>query len=195
MTVNVDAAFQATAAEPAYAEMVLVELQFRSGTLRLTNWPVPVTVMGETWSAVGTMGQIGNLHESLDGAEEKLDLTLSGADVGVRAAVLSNPTDYQDRRVRVWIALADAQSLQLTGVPVLRFSGVMDQPALDDEKGEITMHCRTASYDVRSNPSTLRYSHAQHQLDHPGELGMEFVESLIRDTSVWLSAAFQRSRA
>lgn len=195
MTAPADTAFQQTAAAPAYAELALVELQFRSGTVRLTNWPVPVMVMGQAWSAVGTMGQIGNLHESLDGAEEKLDLAFSGADASMRAAALANPTDYQDRPARVWIALADAQTLQLTGAPVLRFAGVMDQPSLDDEKGEIIMHCRTASYDVRSNPSALRYSDAQHQQDHPGERGMEYVASLIADSSVWVSAAFQRSRA
>lgn len=195
MSVQTNAGFDQAAAAPAYGALMLVEMRFRSGTARLTTWPCAVTAMGQTWTALGTMGRVGDMHESEDGAEEKLDLYLSGVDAALHAAVLGNPADYQEQPVRVWLALLDANTLQLSGAPVLRFAGVMDQAELSADKAEAVMHCRTATYDVRNNPAALRYSHQQHQLDHPGELGFEFVESLSKDTTVWVSAAFQRARS
>ncbi|MNV17475.1 hypothetical protein D3C71_1082640 [compost metagenome] len=193
MTVTTNSGFQATANAGAYGELALVELQLRSGTARFTNWPLSVQVMGETWQGVGNLGSIGELHESEDGAAEKLTLTLSPVDIGTRALALGDPADYQDRRVRVWIAMLDANTLQITGAPVLRFVGVMDQMKIDRDgnSASISMDCRTASYDVRSNPAALRMNNAQHQARHPGELGFSYLTGLIGNPSIWVSKWLQ----
>lgn len=193
MTVTTNSGFQATANAGAYGELALVELQLRSGTARFTNWPLSVQVMGETWQGVGNLGSIGELHESEDGAAEKLTLTLSPVDIGTRALALGDPSDYQDRRVRVWIAMLDANTLQITGAPVLRFVGVMDQMKIDRDgnNASISMDCRTASYDVRSNPAALRMNNAQHQARHPGELGFSYLTGLIGNPSIWVSKWLQ----
>lgn len=193
MTVPVNSGFQAAANAPAYGELALVELQLRSGTARFTNWPLSVQVMGETWQGVGNLGSIGELHESEDGAAEKLTLTLSPVDIGTRALALGDPSDYQDRRVRVWIAMLDANTLQVNGSPVLRFVGVMDQMKIDRDgnTASISMECRTASYDVRSNPAALRMNNAQHQARHPGEMGFAYLTSLIGNPAVWVGKWLQ----
>jgi hypothetical protein len=185
--------FQITGTLPAYGELALVELQLRSGTARYTNWPLNVEAFGQTWQGVGNLGSIGSLHESEDGAEEKLSLTLSPVDLGTRALALGDPGDYQDRPVRVWVALVSTDTFQIVGVPVLRFSGVMDQLKLQREEnsGTITLDCRTASYDVRSNPAALRMNHVQHQARHPGERGFEYLTSLIGNPAVWMSKNLQ----
>lgn len=194
MSIETNAGFDQAANAPSYGALMLVEMKFRSGTARLTTWPSNVTTMGYTWTAMGTMGRVGELHESEDGAEEKLDLVLSGVDDALHAAVLGSPSEYQEQPVAVWLALLNADTLQLSGMPTLRFSGVMDQAAIAADKAEVTMHCRTATYDVRSNPAALRYSHAQHQAEHPGEMLFQYSESLVTDSTVWVSAAFQRAR-
>ncbi|MGJ7527106.1 hypothetical protein [Variovorax sp. GB1P17] len=193
MTVPVNGGFQAAAGAAAYGELALVELQLRSGTARFTNWPLSVQVMGETWQGVGNLGSIGELHESEDGAAEKLTLTLSPVDIGTRALALGDPSDYQDRRVRVWIAMLDANTLQINGSPVLRFVGVMDQMKIDRDgnTASISMDCRTASYDVRSNPAALRMNNAQHQARHPGEMGFSYLSSLIGNPAVWVGKWLQ----
>ncbi len=193
MTVPVNGGFQATAGAAAYGELALVELQLRSGTARFTNWPLSVQVMSETWQGVGNLGSIGELHESEDGAAEKLTLTLSPVDIGTRALALGDPSDYQDRRVRVWIAMLDANTLQINGSPVLRFVGVMDQMKIDRDgnNASISMDCRTASYDVRSNPAALRMNNAQHQARHPGEMGFSYLSSLIGNPAVWVGKWLQ----
>lgn len=189
-----NAAFQTTAASPAYGELALVELQLRPGTARYTNWPVDVSALGQTWQGVGNLGTVGSLHESEDGGEEKLSLTLSPVDLGTRALALGDPFDYQDRPVRVWVGLVSTETYQLVGAPVLRFSGVMDQLKLsrDGNSGTITLDCRTASYDVRNNPAALRMNNVQHQSKFPNERGFEYLTSLIGNPAVWMSGNLQR---
>lgn len=193
MTVPVNSGFKAAAESAAYGELALVELQLRTGTARYTNWPLSVELMGQTWQGVGNLGSIGELHESEDGAAEKLTLTLSPVDMGTRALALGDPSDYQDRRVRVWIAMLDAHTLQVSGAPVLRFVGVMDQMRIerDGNTGSISMDCRTASYDVRSNPAALRMNNAQHQARHPGEQGFAYLTGLIGNPAIWISKWLQ----
>ena len=193
MTVLTNSGFQAAASAAAYGELALVELQLRSGTARYTTWPVSVSVLGQTWQGTGNLGSVGALHESEDGAEEKLTLTLSPVDLGTRALALGDPSDYQDRPVRVWVGMVDAQTFQLAGAPVLRFVGVMDQLKVerDGSIGSIALDCRTASYDVRSNPAALRLNHVQHQSRRPGERGFEYLTSLIGNPAVWVSKNLQ----
>jgi len=189
MTVLTNSAFQAVAGSAVYGELALVELQLRTGTVRYTSWPVSLDVMGATWQGVGNLGSISPLHESEDGAEEKLTLTLSPVDLGTLGLGLGDPSDYQDRPVRIWVCMVDGQTMQIAGAPVLRFVGVMDQLKVsrDGNTGAISMDCRTASYDVRSNPAALRMNHVQHQARHPGELGFEYLTSLIGNPAVWVS--------
>jgi len=193
MTIQTSSGFQTAARSQTYGQLALVELKLRSGTARFTNWPLSLQVMGETWQGVGNLGSIGELHESEDGAAEKLTLTLSPVDIGTRALALGDPSEYQDRGVRVWIALLDAATLQISGEPVLRFAGVMDQMKIerDGATAKIAMDCRTASYDVRSNPASLRTNDAQHQVKHPGERGFEYLNSMIGSPTVWVNKYLQ----
>jgi hypothetical protein len=193
MTIQTSSGFQTAARSQTFGQLALVELKLRSGTARFTNWPLTLQVMGETWQGVGNLGSIGELHESEDGAAEKLTLTLSPVDIGTRALALGDPSEYQDRGVRLWIALLDAATLQISGEPVLRFAGVMDQMKIerDGPTAKISMDCRTASYDVRSNPASLRTNDAQHQARHPGERGFEYLNSMIGSPTVWVNKYLQ----
>ena len=193
MSLPTNSGFQSTAASPVYGELALVELQLRSGTARYTTWPVTIEALGQVWQGTGNLGSISPLHESEDGAEEKLSLTLSPVDLGTRALALGDPSDYQDRPVNVWVAMVSAETYMLAGAPVRRFSGVMDQLKLerDGNNATITMDCRTASYDVRSNPAALRMNNVQHQTRFPTERGFEYLTSLIGNEAVWLTKRFQ----
>ena len=197
MTVSTNSGFQTAAASPAYGVLNLVELQFRDGTLRLTTWPTPIQALGQTWNAAGALGTVGELHESEDGAEEKVTLSLTLADESMRALALSDPATYQDRPVRIWVCLLDAQTLQPSGSPVLRFAGVMDQIRVerDDDNGKIVMDCRSATYGALARRGYPRMTNAQHQSYYPAERGFEYLTSLIGNPAVWASKKFQEKKA
>lgn len=192
MSVTTNAGFDSAAAASAYGVAGLVEAQARSGTIRATTWPVNMTVFGNEFIGVGSLGKIGELRESEDGAAELLSIELSAIDVGLRGFAL-DPNDYVDQPIRVWVALLNPETGQLAGAPILRFAGVMDRAQIlpEDGKVRIVMECRTAVYDVRTNPAALRMNDAQHQADHPGELGFTYLNDMIGRPVLWLGVYTQ----
>ncbi|KTT21904.1 hypothetical protein [Pseudacidovorax intermedius] len=197
MSVETNAGFDAAAQAPAYGVLALVEARARSGVIRLTDWPLDVVAMGQTWKGIGSLGKVGELHESDDGAAQKLDFTLSPVDLSMKAFALSDANDWQDRPIRLWVVLVDAQTHQMVGSPVLRFAGVMDNMKLDrpeandgSEEPGIRLAARTATYNVRNNPAALRMNNAQHRARFPAERGFEYLQGLIGNPSVYASLAF-----
>lgn len=195
MSLTTDAAWNSAAAAPALGVLYLVELDFAGGVQRLTNWPLGLTALGVTWRGIGEVLEVGELRESEDGQYEKLDVGLSRVKTANVALALGAVETYQSRSARVWVALVDAQSLQITGVPILRFAGFMDQVKVlcdDGLLGKVVMQNQTGGYDVRSNPAALRLNQAQHSARHPGETGFRYLQDLVARPQTWLSKKFQQ---
>lgn len=194
MTRATDASFDAAAASSAVGVLYLVQMDFQSGTLYYTNWPVDVTVGATTYTGLGNLGSVSGIKESEDGASQSIDLELSQVNASLLALGLGNVNTYQDRAVRVYLALTDSNFV-VTGAPVLAFSGYMDKVSIkrDSGVGKITMHCVTSGADVRKNPAALRLNDAQHQARHPGELLFQYTPDLIGKPARWLSVRLQAS--
>lgn len=195
MTLATTGPWDTAAASAAVGVLLLVQLDFTSGTQRLTNFPLDVTVLGYTWTGLGTVGSVGGLKESEDGAGETIEVSLSQVNASILALALGGVETYQGRAASIYVALLDAATLQITGTPILRFSGFMDVVSIkrnDDGAGDITMRLVSMSQDVRTNPSGLRYSDAQHQAEYPGELGFQYITELIGKPVQWLSKTFQQ---
>ena len=194
MTITTNAGFDTAAAAPAVGIINLIEMDFTSGTLYLTNWPVSVTVGSNTYTGLGNLGSIGEMKESEDGASQKIELELSQVNAAQLSLALGGVATYQNRAVRIYTALTDV-NLVISGSPVLRFAGVMNRvkiPARDqDGKGRVVMECVTGGYDVRKNPAALRMNDSQHQANKPGELGFQYIADLIGQPQQWLSKRFQ----
>lgn len=195
MTIATDASWNAAASSGALGALYLVELAFTGGTLRVTNWPLDVVALGFTWTGVGVVSEVGPLKESEDGNYQKLTLGLSQVQSSYLALALGAAETYQGRTARIWVALVDANTLQITGAPLLRFSGFMDQVRIerdDDMSGKILLDCQTGAFDLRSNPAALRMNQAQHSVRIPGETGFRYIQDLIARPQRWLSARFQQ---
>ena len=196
MSLATDASWDAAAAAGALGTLLLVELAFTGGTLRLSNWPLDVTALSYTWQGIGAVAEVGELRESEDGNYDKLTLTLSQVKSSYLALALGAVETYQGRDARVWVAAVDATSLQVTGAPILRFAGYMDQVRIErDDKtniGKVLLDLQTGRYDIRSNPAALRMNQAQHSARKPGETGFRYVQDLIARPQQWLSKKMQQ---
>ncbi|MFC5524012.1 hypothetical protein [Polaromonas jejuensis] len=195
MTIATDANWNTAAASPALGVLCLIELAFAGGTLRLNSWPVDMTVLGYTWTGIGTVCEVGELKESEDGNYQKLTLGLTQVQSAYLALALGAAETYQGRSARIWVALVDGSSLQITGAPLLRFAGYMDQVRIQRDQGsnigKVLLDCQTGAYDVRGNPAALRMNQPQHSFRKPGETGFKYVNDLIARPQIWLSRAFQ----
>lgn len=193
MTVTTNTGFDTAAAAPAVGVLELIELDFTSGTLYLTTWPVDVTIGAQTYTGIGAVGSVGEIKESEDGLTQTLQLTLSQVNSSYLALALGNVSTYQGRGARIKLALTDS-NLVIQGSPVLRFSGFMDKISIKrtgQNVGQITLECSIGGYDVRRTPTGLRMNDTQHQSRQPGELGFTYIASLIAQPQLWLSKRFQ----
>lgn len=194
MTATTNAGFDSAAAAPVVGALYLVEMDFAGGTLYYINWPHDVTVGAQVYTGLGTLGAVGPIRESEDGGSQTVDLELSQVNVSMLALALGNVANYQDRPVRVYLALTDT-AFVISGDPVLRFSGFMDTVSVkrDGESAKIIMRCTSGGADVRKSPTALRMNDAQHQARYPGERLFEYAPDLIGQPKRWLSVRFQAS--
>lgn len=193
MTITTNAGFDTAAASAAVGVIELIELDFQSGTLYLTTWPVNVTVSAQVYTGLGAIARVGALQESEDGTGQTLDIVLSQVNSAYLSSALGGVSTYQNRGARVKLALTDANGV-IQGTPVLRFSGFMDRISIKrtgDNVGEITLQCGVGGYDVRRSSVGLRMNDVQHQSRYPGELGFSMVPQLIANPQLWLSKRFQ----
>lgn len=196
MTVSTDATWNATAAAPALCVMYLIELAFTTVTLRVTNWPTDMAALGFTWKGLGVVSEVGQLKESEDGQYQKLTIGLTQVQSSNLALALGSAETYQDRSAKIWVAIADANTMQIAGAPVLRFAGVMDMVHIERDgesnTGKILLDLQAGAYNVRSNPAALRMNQAQHSTRKPGETGFRYIPDLISKPQQWLSKRFQQ---
>lgn len=193
MTVTTNAGFDTAAGSAAVGVLELIELDFTGGTVYLTTWPVDVTIGAQVYTGVGALMSVSEIKESEDGATQRLQIALSQVNSSYLSLGLGNVSAYQGRGARIYLALTDA-NLVLQGSPVLRFSGFMDKVSIkrqDANVGSVIMECATGGYDVRKTPSGLRMNDVQHQSRHPGELGFQYVQTLLSNPQLWLSKRFQ----
>lgn len=193
MAITTNAGFDSAAASAALGVLALIELEFLGGTLYLTTWPTDVTIGAQVYQGVGQVLSLGEIKESEDGATQRLPITLSQVQASNLALALGSANAYQGRAARVYLAFTDA-AFVVQGSPVLRFSGFMDKVAIkreSDQVGSVVLECATGGYDVRKTATGLRMNDVQHQTRHPGELGFQYVQTLISNPQLWLSKRFQ----
>jgi hypothetical protein len=191
-----DAAWDTAAAGAAVGATYLIDLDFSSGRLRVTSFPLDLNALGHDWIGLGVVGDVGQLQESDDGNYQKLRLTLTQVQSAYLALALGSAETYQDRDALIYVALFD-RTYQIVGTPVLRFAGTMENVSVPDRAkeggvGKIHLDLQAGAYNVRSNPAALRMNQAQHAARHPGETGFRYVPTLIGRPKQWLSARFQR---
>lgn len=183
-------------------EAWLAELEFGSGTQRLTTAPVTLTVGGQTYTGLGDLANVANVAESTEAANERLVLSLSVVNLAMLAAALGNVEDYRGRAVRLALVLLDAQ-YQVVGPAVPRWAGEMERVVIprraaeldgdgeSEASGAIELHCSRFGMSRARNDQGLRLTLAQQQQRHPGDTGLRYVRTLIEQPALWLSKRFQ----
>lgn len=199
MTLPADGTASARLGAPVRGAAWLGELAFTSGTAYFTTAPVSVAWAGNTYLALGTFADVGNLQESADSAAERLSLSLSVVNNAMLALAMGDAATYRGRRARLYLQLFDEQ-FQPAGAPLLRWQGYMDklqiERAAGDDSGSgaggrITMQCTRAGMARARRAEGLRHTDAQQQSRYPGDTGLRYVRTLIERPSLWLSKRFQ----
>lgn len=198
---NFDAPADAATAAEARGIPILVELEFSTGTQRFTLWSDDITTTtGFLFRGIGSLCQVRGLSESEDRSAKVVTFAFTIVDKAMLAACIGPASVYRRRRARVLIQMMDS-NFQRVGAPVERWNGYMDQVSVeredakkrDDTKssGKILLKCSRAGMPASRRMEGLRSTHNQQIARFPGDMGLEYQQTLIEQPSVWLSKRFQ----
>jgi hypothetical protein len=180
-----DAAFRGQFDGPSLLLFVGVEIALTSGGwLRLFGGSGEITVGGKTFLGDDpTFGVLSTLEAVQDGMGDQapaLRVTIlpKTADAG---AILGGQ-NMQGQSVGVWMASLDRSTGGSLDVPLLIFSGEVDQGVITVGQGTraISLDCVSVWERLFDNDDAVRLTNAYHQKCWPGETGFEFVTSISR---------------
>lgn len=200
MALTLDGTATARAAAGVAGLHWLLELDFVPGTQYLTTWPQTLSVAGRDYVGLGSLLDVSTVNESEDGAADRLTLSLSLVSTAMLAAVMGPVTNYRNRPARLYGQFI-GDTLQPAGAAVLRWQGYMDKvvilrnpspPAGGSSSGRIELQCVRAGQARFRNATGLRLTDAQQQQRFPGDLGLQYVQTLVETPSTWLSKRFQQ---
>ena len=169
------------------------EFQFRSSTQYLSSANQTLTWGGHDWRGFGTIGGVSPIEESEGVESHALTFTLNVAQLSILALAVGEVEEYRGRAAKLYFCPLN-ESFQLVGTPQLCWRGIMDlmAVAVEGEEGKITLKCETSAYGLKRVPA-LRLNAAQHKKRHPNDTGLDYLNDLIANPTVWLSQKFQRS--
>ena len=173
------AATQATLLRPA----LFIEAHFISGPLYVWSGFGSITWNSQTWVGIGSLGSVSTIEEGSTVEAKGITLTMSGIDATLLADVLG---EFQvGLPALVSLGLFDSTGA-LIADPVTSWSGRMDQPTIDVDgtAATIAINCESRLLDMNVAVDR-RYTNEDQQLDHPGDRGLEFVNSIQEVVIYW----------
>lgn len=162
--------------------LLLVELDFASGALRVNNSAVTLPWNGHDWLGAGNLGTVETVTEHSDLQMTGIAMQLTGIPPTMISRVLGE--QYQGRSCTVWFAPMNADYIVLAD-PVIIFIGRLD--ACDIALGEtatVTLSAESRLTDWE-RPRVRRYTHEDQLAEYAGDKGLEFVPQMVEKTLVW----------
>lgn len=169
----------------------LVEMQFRSRTMRLWNGFSRLRVSDAEWTGAGLIGSISGLTQTRQLTSEKVTLNLDATTAEVQALAVAGKADAEGQPCLIWLQLLTGQ-WQPLGARIPAFWGIMqhlsiERSAASGDGGGT----RTVKIDVE-NPFAARaraparfYTDQDQQADHPGDRFFRYVSAQLTDTVIW----------
>lgn len=183
MTRSLTPAVESAVAAGHVPAIVLVEMDFPSGFLRVNNSPVTFAWNGYDWLGLGNLGGIDAISEGASLEARGLAFRLSGVPTANVAIAMGQ--NYQGRACKVWFAPLDADTHAILADPVLVFWGRLDVMTIElGETATITVTAESRLADW-ARPRVRRYNHDDQQIDYPGDKGFEFVTSIVDKELRW----------
>ncbi len=182
LTSDVTAEIAKTVVQP----IVLVEMAFDSGTLRMWSGGGDLYWNSLTWLGAGELGSVSEIKETEDVQANGITLSLTGIPSEYISLALSE--SYQGRTVTVWLGFLDS-ALEVISDPKQIFSGRMDVMEISEgaETSSISIAVESRMIDLLKSRE-WRYTHEDQQIDYPGDMGLEFVSDLQNKEIKWVAS-------
>ncbi len=169
------AAMAAELAKPKPRSFLLVELDFPTAPLRLTNRRRDVTFNGDLYLGNGELVEVSQIEETTEVSPAGITITLA-ATAGLRNTLATE--FYQGRGARIWLGFIDGAGA-VVAAPIALAGGIMDGADFDDDQEEPTLRLSIAT---RLRDMTVarerRWSSEDQKAVFPGDTGLRYVEAI-----------------
>ena len=184
MARSLEASFEAATLAALVRPIVLVELAFASGSVRVWTGLGDLTWNGATWVGTGTFMGISPIEETAEVRAAGVTLTLSGIPSSLIALALAEP--YQGRPCAIHFGALDTNTYALIGTPFQIFKGRMDVMTIEEgpETATISVSAESRLVDLE-RARERRYDHQDQQLVAPGDRFFEYVPSIVNAEIKW----------
>lgn len=176
---------------------LLIDMEFASGAIYATTFSSPVDANGRTYTALGNALSVSDFRESEVLTTDKLSVRLSLVNTAMLQYAIGSASEYRNRNIRIYVQLLNAEWSPVQA-PILRWVGYMDKVRInrrtsktEGSSGDVELICQRTGLSRFRNVLGFRMSHAQQQLDFPGDMGLEYTEQLVSNPPVWMSKRFQ----
>jgi len=177
ITTAVESALDSPVVEPFFA----IDMFFDEEVLRLWTGLGEADIEGNTYVGTGNLLDVSSVEETSDLSVRGATIILSGMPSQLVSIALQSP--YQGRVCNIYFGVMDGNSYSnLTQV----FSGYMDEMNISEgpEFSTIELKVENRLIDLERS-RTRRYTSGYQKSLYPGDLGLDFVESLQDKRVVW----------
>lgn len=188
MSRTVTAGVATAIAQPHVSAAHLVEMQFGSGTVYVTDLPYNIEWNGQTWTGLGHLGQMDVIRESAESEATGMRFTLAGPVAAYLSLALQE--QLQGDPILVRVAFFDENN-QIIADPVIEWSGRADTMSVSEgaDQATITVTAESRFADF-ARPRIRRFSDADQQASYPGDKFFEFLPQMVEKTIIWPAASF-----
>lgn len=176
MTLRLDELSAAETVKDVTRPILLVSLDFISGTKRLWSGVGTLSWDDEEWLGAGNLGRVSTIEETMELRAAGMSMQLSGVRNEDLTEVIAEP--IQGRRAQVYLGFLNV-NFQLVADPIVIFDGRMDTVEIVDggTTATITMMVENRLRDL-DRARTRRYTDADQQSRYPNDRGLEYVPAL-----------------
>lgn len=170
---------------PAFTMFTAVEVVLPGPTtIRLLDGAGFVTFSSKTFRGKdATYGVMSSIESLSDGMEEEAPgLRFTVLPPTNTAAATWAASTAQGSAVSVWVGVVNVQTGAVVGTPELVFSGEIDVPVLEVDKGsrQVVIECSSIFERFFEGDEGLEMTNASHQAIWPGETGFDMVTETTR---------------
>lgn len=163
-----------------------VKMEF-TADLFLCTAGIDIDWDGETW--------LGNFSGNIDSVRDQggeiqgLSFVLNGVDPSTISLVLQE--EVRGKPVSVWLGLLDPETHAVVDTPDLIWSGFADQMSVSEDEDQATVTVTAEHMGViMQRPRPFRYTAADQEREYPGDICLQFLNSIATHKDVWPAAAW-----
>lgn len=170
------------AAKSSIIAVVLADLDFASGVVRVHDGAGTLAFGGNSYLGVGQFGGVDIIDENIDIVARGIKLNLSGMD-----SVFVTPTMtevYQNRPVTLYLGFINQSTGVLIDTPETIWEGRMNQMTISLDKGQANIEL-TCEHRLRREPRVARYTNQDQQVVYTGDRFFDLTHAIQGFVGKW----------